>query len=144
MEEWLVRLIWSGLLIGAGVGFYGLVNRTLLSRTASLSRRLPGWQPGKPGILYFTTPNCAPCRTIQRPALREVQAEWGERLQVIEVDATHRADLAKHWGVLSVPTTFLLDASGKPRFVNHGVARAEKLMEQLHRLTGQPGSYGTG
>lgn len=137
MNDLIARFLWSGLLIGAGVGAFLLVNRIILRRTADLSRRLPGWQPGRLVILYFTTPDCAPCRTIQRPALRQVQSEWGDLLQVIEVDASRRADLAKRWGVLSVPTTFLLDARGKPRFVNHGVTRAEKLMEQLRRLTGQ-------
>jgi thioredoxin 1 len=139
MDDVLSRILWAGLLIGAGVGFFLLVNRTILHRTAGLSRYLPGWQPGRPGILYFTTPDCAPCRTIQRPALQRVQAEWGDRLQVIEVDASRHADLAKRWGVLSVPTTFLLDTSGKPRFVNHGVTRAEHLMDQLRRLSGQAG-----
>ncbi|WP_322791835.1 thioredoxin family protein [Bellilinea sp.] len=139
MDDVLSRILWAGLLIGVGVGFFLLVNRTILHRTAGLSRYLPGWQPGRPVILYFTTPDCAPCRTIQRPALQRVQAEWGDRLQVIEVDATRHADLAKRWGVLSVPTTFLLDTSGKPRFVNHGVTHAEHLMDQLRRLSGQAG-----
>lgn len=139
MDDLLTRILWTVLLTGAGIGLFLLINRTILHRTADLSRYLPGWQPGRPVILYFTTPDCAPCRTIQRPALQQVQAEWGDRLQVIEVDATRRADLAKRWGVLSVPTTFLLDTTGKPRFVNHGVTRAEHLMDQLRRLSGQPG-----
>jgi len=139
MDDVLSRILWAGLLIGAGVGLFLLVNRTILHRTTGLSKYLPGWQPGRPVILYFTTPDCAPCRTIQRPALQQVQAEWGDRLQVIEVDATRYADLAKRWGVLSVPTTFLLDTSGKPRFVNHGVTHAEHLMDQLRRLSGQAG-----
>jgi hypothetical protein len=53
---------------------------------------------------------------------------------VVEIDATERPDLASQWGVFSVPTTFLLDARGKARFVNNGVARVEKLMEQLQTL----------
>ncbi len=137
MEDWIARLLLSVLLIGAGVAAFLLVNRSILHRTEDLSRVLPGWQPGRPVILYFTTPDCAPCRTIQRPALQRVKSEWGDHLQVIEVDATRRADLAKRWGVLSVPTTFLLDVNGKPRFVNHGVTRADTLIEQLRRLTGQ-------
>lgn len=139
MDDLVNRILWTVLLTGAGIGLFLLINRTILHRTADLSRYLPGWQPGRPVILYFTTPDCAPCRTIQRPALQRVQAEWGDRLQVIEVDATRHADLAKRWGVLSVPTTFLLDTTGKPRFVNHGVTRAEHLMEQLRRLSGQSG-----
>ena len=53
---------------------------------------------------------------------------------MVEIDATERPDLAKTWGVMSVPTTFLLDSRGEARYVNNGVARAEKLMEQIQTL----------
>jgi hypothetical protein len=33
-----------------------------------------------------------------------------------------------------VPTTFLLDAHGQPRHVNHGVANTEKLLDQLRGI----------
>jgi thioredoxin-like negative regulator of GroEL len=72
-----------------------------------------------------------PCKTVQRPALAMVQAEMGDKLKVIEVDATQRPELADSWGVLSVPTTFIIDTKGRPRKVNHGVVRAEKLLQQL-------------
>lgn len=136
MDELLTRLLLAALLMGGGAVLFLLFNRFILHRTAELSRRLPGWQPGRAGILYFTTPDCAPCRTVQRPALQRVKLHWGDRLQIIEIDASRQRELAKQWGVLSVPTTFLLDASGQPRFVNHGVTRAEQLMEQLRRLNG--------
>lgn len=82
-------------------------------------------------LLYFTTPHCAPCKTLQRPAIQKVQSILGDRLQVLEVDATQEADLAKRWGVLSVPTTFLIDSRGQLRHVNHGVTSAEKLLAKF-------------
>jgi len=57
------------------------------------------------------------------------------RVQVIEVDALDRPDLARQWSILSVPTTFILDRDGRPREVNHGFASTEKLLRQL-RLVG--------
>jgi thiol-disulfide isomerase/thioredoxin len=71
--------------------------------------------PNKPVIVYFTTPDCAPCKTVQRPAIQKVTTLLGENVQVVEIDATERPDLAKTWGVMSVPTTFLLDAHGEAR-----------------------------
>jgi thioredoxin-like negative regulator of GroEL len=53
---------------------------------------------------------------------------------VVEIDAAAQPDQAGHWGVLSVPTTILIDPAGKPRHINHGVAPAEKLRRQITEL----------
>lgn len=95
-----------------------------------------GGRSGVPAILYFTTPDCVPCKTVQAPALETLQAQLGERLQVIKIDASERNDLADAWGVLSVPTTFIIDAQGQPRHVNNGVASAAKLRQQLRDFAG--------
>jgi thioredoxin 1 len=113
---------------------YWFINQRLLSRARNNVSTLFSKLPNKPVIVYFTTPDCAPCKTVQRPALNQVSKLLGEKLQVVEIDATERPDLAKIWGVMSVPTTFLLDARGEARYVNNGVARAEKLMEQIQTL----------
>ena len=117
-----------------GVGIYWLLNRHLLSRAKDGLDSLFLALPNKPTIVYFTTPDCAPCETIQRPALEKLTRLFGEKLQIVEVDAVQRPDLAKTWGVMSVPTTFLLNSRGEARYVNNGVARAEKLMEQIQTL----------
>src|SRR5829696_2122485 len=122
-------------IIVVGLSAYWLINQRLLVRARSNIFTLFNELPNKPVIVYFTTPNCAPCKTVQRPALNQVSQLMGDSLQVVEIDATERPDLAKQWGVMSVPTTFLLDARGEARYVNNGVARAEKLMEQLETLS---------
>ena len=130
----LLRFGLAVVIIGLGAFAYWFINQRLLVRAShnvfSLFKRLPN----KPVLIYFTTPDCVPCKTVQRPAIDRVSNLLGENLQVIEIDATERPDLAKTWGVLSVPTTFLLDAHGEARFVNNGVARAEKLLEQIQTL----------
>lgn len=82
-------------------------------------------------VLYFTTPTCAPCQFAQRPALAQLQAELGEAIQVIQVDATQDPDAATRWNVHTVPTTYILDVHGKPKQVNHGVADVNKLRQQI-------------
>jgi len=121
-------------MIALGVFGYWLINQRLLVRARSNVFTLLTRLPNKPVIVYFTTPDCAPCKTIQRPALNQLSSLLGDNLQVIEIDATEKPDLAKKWGVISVPTTFLLDARGEARYVNNGVTRVEKLMEQLQTL----------
>ena len=82
---------------------------------------------------HFTTPSCAPCRFQQRPAIAGLLHELGDRVQVI-VDAQEQPDAAARWGVLSVPTTFILDRTGRPRACNNGVAGLDRLRQQLMSL----------
>jgi thiol-disulfide isomerase/thioredoxin len=130
----LLRFGLAIVIIGAGAFAYWLVNQRLLIRAQNNVFTLFNTLPNKPVLVYFTTPDCAPCKTVQRPAIQRVSNLLGERLEVIEIDATERPDLAKVWGVMSVPTTFVLDARGQARYVNNGVARAEKLLEQIQTL----------
>jgi len=132
--NFLGRLLWALAIIGGGIGLYWLVNRWSLLRARGKSSGLESAPPGVPVLLYFTTPACAPCKTVQRPAIRRLGEQLGDQLQVIEVDASARPDLASHWGVMSVPTTFMIDASRRPRHVNHGVATVDKLLKQFNDL----------
>jgi thiol-disulfide isomerase/thioredoxin len=133
------RLLLALAIILAGVLLYRLVINLSLrrARLVQAHSRLPGLdatRPGLPVLLYFTTPTCAPCKTVQRPAIQRLQENLGGGLEVVEVDAASQPEIASQWGVLSVPTTFLIDAQGKPRYVNHGVAPLEKLQRQYAEL----------
>jgi thiol-disulfide isomerase/thioredoxin len=128
-------------LILAGWVILRLVNSAVLARAGrastaaqlELDNRL--FQPGRPAILYFTTPDCVTCKSFQRPQLRRLEGMLGDRVQVVEVDAWAQPDLAGRWGVLSVPTTFIVDPGGTPRHVNHGAVSAEKLVKQVNSVT---------
>jgi thiol-disulfide isomerase/thioredoxin len=133
-EEILLRSALAVVIIITAALSYWLVTQRMLMRARSNVFTLFNTLPNKPVIVYFTTPDCVPCKTVQRPAINQVSKLLGERLQVVEIDATEQPDLAKTWGVMSVPTTFLLDARGQARYVNNGVTRAEKLMEQIQNL----------
>ena len=139
LPEVVVRLFWAVVIIAAGLSLYRLTNHIILRRAqknagAAQDFGLPLERKGIPAILYFTSPDCGPCRTIQRPALRRLQDRLGDRLQVIEVNTQEQPDLASRWGVLSVPTTFIIDQHGQLRHVNHGATRVEKLLQQLNQL----------
>ncbi len=89
-------------------------------------------KPGVPAIIYFTTPDCIPCRVQQQPALQQLVEELGEdRVQIVKVDATVETETASRWGVMTAPTLFILDTNGQPRQVYYGVTDAEKLKQQL-------------
>jgi thiol-disulfide isomerase/thioredoxin len=133
------RVIILVVLTGLALLAYQMFKRWEVRRAGRVAQSDPllaEMQPGVPAILYFTTPTCAPCRTQQRPALHDLLSELGSSaVQVIEVNALEQPDAADRWGVLSVPTTFILDAQGQPRQINHGVANAQKLKLQLRALS---------
>lgn len=126
-----------GLLL-LGTGAYLLANRVILVRASKKNLGLEAFQPGKPAVLYFTMEGCVPCQTTQRPALEKLACMTGEQIQIIHVDVVQQPQLAESWGVLSVPTTFIIDPTGQPRHVNHGVTLAEKLLDQLEQAVGRP------
>jgi thiol-disulfide isomerase/thioredoxin len=128
------RLAWAILLIALGVAAYHAYARLRLARRGPGEIGLERFRAGRPAILYFSGENCAPCHTLQKPALDDLALEFAGRLQVIEIDALLNPRLADRWGVLSLPTTFVIDRSGRPRRVNHGPARAERLRAQLSEI----------
>jgi thioredoxin 1 len=133
-SEILLRFGLAVSMIILGLGTYWLINQRLLGRARNNVFTLFEKLPEKPVLVYFTTPDCTPCKTVQRPAIERVSNVLGERLAVVEINAYEQPDLARTWGVLSVPTTFVIDARGEARYVNNGVARAEKLLEQIQTL----------
>ena len=130
----LLRFGLAVVIIGLGATAYWLLSQWMLLRARSNVFSLFSKLPEKPVLVYFTTPDCVPCRTVQRPAIERVSNMLGKNLEVIEINAYDQPELAQTWGVMSVPTTFVLDTRGEARYVNNGVARAEKLLEQIRAL----------
>jgi thioredoxin 1 len=57
-----------------------------------------------PVVVTFTSPGCGPCRQLQ-PQLELLQLEH-PALKVLKVDITEESELAQHFRIASVPTTF--------------------------------------
>lgn len=129
-----VRIIISLAIIAGGLLLYALLNRMALARARVQANRLSLGNRGRPILMYFSSPACAPCRTVQRPAIQRLSEMVAGSLEVVEVDTSQRPEIASQWGVLSVPTTLVIDAQGKPRYINHGVAPVEKLLQQIQDL----------
>ena len=131
------RLVLTVGIVILGTAVWILWNRLSLRRvgtTTAVDPLLADIRPGVPAIVYFTTPFCQPCRWVQKPALAQLQAELGSAIQVIEVDATAKPDIADRWGVFSAPTTFILDGNRTPRHVNRGIVMLDGLKKQLDGL----------
>ena len=117
-------------LIVAAIGM-GLIRRRGKLRAQNAMQRL-GITPGIPTIVYFWSPRCHPCRNAQKPILERIVEEYGEKyLQLISYNVDESADMAKAWGVMTIPTTFIIDQCGEVLFVNTGLATDGVLHRQL-------------
>ncbi len=84
-----------------------------------------------PRIVYFTTQTCVVCKAQQEPAIAAVLERMGATLRIERHDAVEERAIADRYGVLSVPTTAVYDATGELVTVNRGFAPAALLLSQL-------------
>lgn len=94
----------------------------------ALAGRLP---PG-PTVLYFTGAHCAQCRLQQTPIL--TQLVKAVKINLHTVDAVEEDTIARFYGVMTLPTTILLDQGHRPKVINHGLASLPQLRQQVTEL----------
>jgi thiol-disulfide isomerase/thioredoxin len=130
------------LLLAAALGVLAvLATRAWARRRTERLSLLPGGalldalgavSDGRPMVVTFSTPSCAACHTAQAPAARDVEQQLGaDHVRVVTVDAASQHEIARAFGVLTVPSSVVLDASGRITAVNHGFAPSQKLIRQL-------------
>ncbi|KFF59547.1 hypothetical protein JF66_10510 [Cryobacterium sp. MLB-32] len=85
-------------------------------------------------LVQFSTQWCARCPGTGRLLSRAA----GERPGVVhlDVDVSHRADLASRFSIMQTPTTLILDASGRVRARVGGVPTPADIHRHLDELTG--------
>jgi hypothetical protein len=94
---------------------------SLLGRVLPESAAVPA---GAPTVLYFYGPACAACAS-QKSALETLS------VNVVPIDAACEPDLASWAGVMTIPSTAIVDPARRLRAVNHGFKPAAGLSEQL-------------
>ena len=89
-------------------------------------------QSKSPAILYFTSADCAQCRFQQSPMLEQLAER--ARIAVYTIDAVAQQDLARFYGVMTVPSTVVLKPNLQPVAVNHGLTTPDQLARQIATL----------
>ena len=85
-------------------------------------------------ILAFSSEDCRQCHQLQTPALQRVQEAHGDAVAIVDIDATRETELAERYHVLTVPTTVVLDQTGRAHAVNYGFANTKKLLDQVDEV----------
>jgi thiol-disulfide isomerase/thioredoxin len=83
-------------------------------------------------LLQFSTELCARCPGTRRLLGEAADARPG--VTHIDVDLTHRADLATRYNILQTPTTLILDGSGRVRARVGGPPYRAALNHQLDEI----------
>lgn len=83
-------------------------------------------------LVQFSTELCARCPQVRRQLTQLAGTRPGVRH--IDVDLTHRPDLARHYHVLQTPTTLLVDVSGAVHARYRGVPHTPTLVQDLAEL----------
>lgn len=86
-------------------------------------------------LLQFSTELCARCPGVHRTLSDLAAARAG--VVHLDIDVTHRPDIAKHFHILQTPTTLVLDGEGVVRTRFGGVPNRDVLELELNRLTAE-------
>jgi len=83
-------------------------------------------------LLQFSTEVCSVCVATAR-LYQQLEAST-PGLKHIEVDITHRMDLAAHFSIMQTPTTLILDKHGMVKARIGGAPRQNVITEEIKKL----------
>jgi len=74
---------------------------------------------------------CGPCR-MYSPIVDEVSEEYKDKLKFVKVDADENESIAVRYGIMSIPTTLLIE-NGKVKAQSVGAVPKEVLKKWIDR-----------
>jgi thiol-disulfide isomerase/thioredoxin len=135
MDAATVAIVLSGLVLAATL--LGVLHRASQGRARAIrDTRVVSIDGvalgGRATLLQFSTEVCAPCRSTAR-VLDDLAART-EDVSHVDLDVTHRPDLASRYRVLQTPTTLILDADGVVRTRIGGAVRRDVVVAELEKV----------
>jgi len=86
-----------------------------------------------PRLVELGADKCVPCK-MMAPILEELRQEYAGRLQVDFFDVWKNPDIAKEYGIQSIPTQIFYDATGRELFRNPGYISKEDILAKWKEL----------
>lgn len=127
------RLLIAAAFFAFGIAAFKFIRFITAKKASKNLPTLHGWRRGSSLIIYFTSSNCGVCKAAQTPALNSLQENLGPKLQVITINVDEDMEAARLWKVMTLPTTFVFNASGRLVHHNIGFADAASLFRQLNK-----------
>jgi thiol-disulfide isomerase/thioredoxin len=130
--------------VSVAVVFVKLDVRTRAGRLAGSPWR-PLWdalgtQPdGRATVVAFSSRSCGACHSAQLPALGALEDQLGATVvRLLEVDVAAQPEVARRFGIMTVPSTVVLRADGAVGAINHGFTPTARLATQLSSWKQRP------
>jgi hypothetical protein len=141
------RLVLVCALVGLVVVGVVAIRQWNARRVARLRQRPPEWDvlgvtpDGRRTVVAFSTPSCAACHVAQSPAIERARTELADAtIRRVDVDAARHPEIARAFGILTVPATVVIAAHGaRIVAVNQGFTASDRLVEQLHQAIDEVG-----
>jgi hypothetical protein len=133
------RVVIAIVLLGGFVLASRLVSVAITRHLRILSGNRIDARPGYPELLYFWTNECTLCKPqeLQIAQARRILERSGVKLRVRRINAHEDAALVHSMGVMTVPTTVVLDQEGKVSAWNPGLTSARRIVHQMGGVAGQ-------
>ena len=125
----MITRLWITLgLMAAGTAAFALLSAYQRRRVTVAVRAEGGPGASGPHVLYFWSETCTFCATQLRLFDRMDDVA---RATIRKVNVDQDRDAAAAYGVLTVPTILVVDATGQVRHANYGVVGPKRLTDQL-------------
>ena len=90
----------------------------------------------KPVLLDFYADWCGPCKMVA-PILEELSKEYAGKIYIYKVDVDKEPELAKAFGIQSIPTLWFVPMKGEPQ-VSMGALSKEQLKGYIDKVLLKP------
>jgi thiol-disulfide isomerase/thioredoxin len=135
MDAATVALVLTGLVLATTL--LGVLHRATQGRARTVSGTrivsIDGVALGdRATLLQFSTEVCSPCKATAR-VLDDLAARTPDVAHV-DLDVTHRPELASRYRVLQTPTTLILDRDGTVRARIGGAVRRDIVTAELEKV----------
>ncbi len=85
-----------------------------------------------PAIVDFYADWCAPCKLVS-PILNDLSNEYAGKIKVYKINTEKDPEVAKAFGVSSIPTLLFIAQTGKPTIVR-GAQSRQSLKSNIERI----------